>query len=85
MSLVQVAEGWYNFVTAPDKLQPIIKERLEVCDTCDHKVTINPVVKGIVLAVNEHASVYACGLCNCPLAALSTTAQPLCRAGKWAR
>lgn len=67
--LTDIVEGWKNlFVKDPD-IEPIAKERAEVCSKCRYASR-----KEVI-----------CTLCGCPLAAKTRTKKNTCPIGKWKR
>jgi hypothetical protein len=83
MNLLNIAESWYDFLTADFNTKELMRKRLAVCDSCTHKVQLNTAGKFIVTAINEEASIYRCGLCTCPLAAKTANPKNSCRIEKW--
>jgi hypothetical protein len=82
-NLATIARGWYMFMKAPKKLQPLIEKRISICDSCPYKEQLSETGVILIQALNKSSSIYKCGHCMCPIAA--KTADPLgkCPIGKW--
>lgn len=80
---MQIARSWFNFIQGDIATKQLMFKRLEVCDKCTEKVQIDDLGKVLIQVINEEASTFQCGKCNCPLA--SKTAHPAneCPLGKW--
>lgn len=74
MKLTAIASGWYHYITGGSAIRKLMQERLEVCDGCPNKVQLSETGAFLLRAVNQAASVYQCGICNCPLSPM--TADP---------
>jgi hypothetical protein len=83
MKLTEIARGWYNFVTASAEHKQMIDSRLTICDECPEKKQIGTTGKRILHAINNKASIYYCGQCNCPLASKTAAPEATCPLNKW--
>lgn len=83
MNLVQIAKSWYSFAQGSDYTKLLMEKRLKVCDPCPHKKQMNKL--GIVISnkINEDGSIYKCGLCDCPLSALTAHPANKCKDNRW--
>lgn len=71
--LWEIGKAWTNVVAGSEETKELAKERMKVCQTCEHK------------KVSDLLNVEVCGLCHCPL--LGKTHSPLngCPAKKWVK
>jgi DNA-directed RNA polymerase subunit RPC12/RpoP len=65
MRLVEIIRGWAIYWQALPENRKLMEERLIKCDSCPHKVVLNPL--GQVLLENRPEGHYKCRLCSCPL------------------
>jgi hypothetical protein len=85
MNLTAIATGWYRYVTGSPLVRQRMKQRLQICEQCEHKQQVDAIT-GVVLDIavpNSPGNLFRCGLCKCPLGPLSTLTEPGCKAGKW--
>jgi hypothetical protein len=81
--LSAIATGWYNFIEGSAATKQMMTARLEVCDTCPDKTQLSAIGTAVVHAINNEASTYICGNCNCPLAGKTANPNEICPARKW--
>ena len=65
----EILSGWKNALIPDDAVDAIAKQRLDVCNTCEHKTTM--------------LGMDCCGLCHCPLLAKTKSPNSKCPCGKW--
>ena len=82
-SLVNIAQGWYNYATASGYNKSLMESRLAICDKCPSKKQLNQLGEVIIRAFNVEGSLFKCGECNCPLAAKTAALNEKCPLGKW--
>lgn len=82
-SLTTIARSWYLFANGDQETRKLMSDRLAVCDQCPNKRQLGALGKAIVHAINQKTSVYQCGLCGCPLAAMTANPAVECREGRW--
>jgi len=83
MNLIDIARGWYNFTAGSSYVKVLMEKRLAICDKCPHKKQLSPAGKLLVQAINEDGNLFKCGICHCPLAALTSLPGSKCRDGRW--
>lgn len=83
MKLLDIARGWANVFRNSEETQELFERRIQVCDECPNKRQMSPTGQWITKLVNDEASIYYCGLCGCPLAAILRLADRACEIGKW--
>jgi hypothetical protein len=83
MKLSEIAEGWLNFISQPEEIQGLIKDRLEICDTCPEKIQISAIGQKLLTAINNKTSIYKCGVCHCPLSAKTAAVGSTCPNKLW--
>lgn len=82
-NLINIAEGWYNFLNADFHTQQMMKYRLNICDNCPNKVQMSPLGKKIITSIHEEGSTYRCKKCACPLSTKTASPKAKCPEGKW--
>lgn len=83
MKLINIAEGWHNYIMSSKYTQKLMKSRLDICDECPKKEQLSFIGQKIVGAINKEGSLYRCGHCKCPLAAKTASVNESCPLGKW--
>jgi hypothetical protein len=81
--LSEIATSWYDFKEATDYTKQLMEHRLSICDSCTEKQQLNSLGKLLVTSVNEDASLFKCGKCNCPLSPKTAGLLNTCPLGKW--
>jgi hypothetical protein len=82
-SLINIAEGWHNYITGNRHTKELMLKRLSTCGKCPHKQQLTEAGKIIIGLFNERGSLYKCRLCNCPLAAKTSAPGESCPDGRW--
>lgn len=83
-ALIQIARSWFAFLKGNPYTRSMMQKRLNICDTCEHKVQISAAGQVVMnILSNDPDATYQCGKCGCPL--MSKTAETLneCPLGKW--
>lgn len=83
MNLKVIVKAWYHYLNATPEIQETMKRRLEICNTCPDKVQYSPAGQVIMNLTNDINNTFKCGLCDCPLGAMSAHPIPQCKANKW--
>jgi hypothetical protein len=71
MDLKEILQAWKNVALKPDQIVQISKERLVICNECEHKT--------LLLGVN------VCGICHCPILGKTHSPMNTCPKQKWKR
>jgi len=83
MSLPQIAEGWRFFIEKDIHTQQLMLFRLNICNSCEFKVELNPIGKAVITTIDSTASIYKCAKCSCPLATKTASPSSACPMKKW--
>ena len=82
-TLADIAKGWYLFAQGSEETKQRMAERLAICNRCEYKTQMNTLGALIVSKINEEASIYKCGKCNCPLAGSTASPDKKCPMNLW--
>jgi rubrerythrin len=82
-SLIEIGQGWYNFIKGDSNTKQLMHVRLSVCDTCPSKKQLTPAGKVIIELLNKDGSIFMCKECGCPLSAKSANPESKCPLNKW--
>lgn len=83
MKLVEIAQGWVNFIIQPNDIKQEATKRLAICDGCPRKRQLDNLGNLIITTINSQGNTYVCELCGCPLAAKTMSPNTSCPLGKW--
>lgn len=83
MKLIEIAIGWYNYAHGGSYIKNLMEKRLSICDGCPNKKQLSATGVIIVKLINEEGSMFQCGLCGCPLSALTANPASACKDNKW--
>lgn len=83
MNLLDIATGWYNYINGNIGTKQLMDQRLRICETCPNKIQLNQAGQLLITTINEEGSIYKCGLCGCPLAALTANPSSACKDKRW--
>lgn len=67
--LTSIAEGWANYVWDNPRMEPVARQRLEHCKTCEK--------------VGHKAGIPYCKLCTCPIEAKVRSPAEACPKALW--
>lgn len=82
-NLVNIAEGWFDFIQGTPYTKELMRFRLTICDSCPEKKQMSSMGKLLISTVNNEASLFKCGKCTCPLAPMTASPGKKCPLGKW--
>jgi hypothetical protein len=81
MSLLNIIEGWSNYIFPNEQTEALAYERAKVCAVCPNNK------QGSVLSfINDKLETIQgsyCSLCGCPLSAKLRNPKEVCDAEKW--
>lgn len=81
--LVEIAQGWFNFIHAPIGHKEMALARLAICETCPYKQELNYAAASVISLVSPDSSTYKCSKCGCALSAKALSPGSICPDGKW--
>jgi len=81
--LINIAEGWFDFIQGTPYTKELMRFRLAICDNCPQKKQMSALGKFLVSTVNNEASLFKCAKCNCLLASKTAAPGSKCPLGKW--
>lgn len=71
MSLKEIITGWANVVFTDEQIEELSKQRLSICNACEHKDELKMIKADI------------CNKCGCPLIAKTRSPESKCPINKW--
>jgi len=83
MNLLEIASGWYHYINGNQSTRQLMDKRLQICESCPNKVQLSGTGQILVQSIHEEGSIYKCGLCGCPLAALTANPSSSCKDNRW--
>lgn len=83
MNLVNIAEGWFNYIKGTPYIRKLMRSRLEICDKCPEKVEVSKLGQILAGGFNLQDSMYKCKKCSCPIGPKAAATEEKCPLGKW--
>jgi hypothetical protein len=83
MNIMNIARGWWDYANATPYTKNLMEKRLAICDACPNKKQLSKAGKLLVQFVNEEGNLFQCGLCGCPLSALTSRPEASCKDKRW--
>lgn len=85
MKLIEIAQGWVNYVIQPNDIKAEGAKRLAICDGCPRKRQLDSLGNLIITTINSQGNTFVCELCGCPLAAKTMSPNNECPLKKWGK